>query len=71
MCFERNNDRDNEPRVSGGRSTVDSTVAMAERPFYPEMFGHVKWTELVNQMIFWTESETKTKDYWKDVYVGC
>ena len=35
----------------------------------PEMYGHMGWTELMNQMILWTESEMEMKDYCKDIWV--
>ena len=53
LSFERNVETDNELRVSGGWE-FQSLGAMTEkgkRPFYPEMFGHMGWTEPMNQMI--------------------
>ena len=50
LSFERNVETDNELRVSGGRE-FQSLGAMTEKAFYPEMFGHMEWTEPMNQMI--------------------
>ena len=50
MSFERNVESDNKLRVSGERE-FQSRGAMTEKPFYPEMFGHMGWTEPMNQMI--------------------
>ena len=44
LSFERNVETDNELRVSGGRE-FQSLGAMTE------MFGHMGWTEPMNQMI--------------------
>ena len=50
LSFERNVETDNELRVSGGRE-FQSLGAMTEKALLPEMFGHMGWTEPMNQMI--------------------
>ena len=50
LSFERNVETDNELRVLGGRE-LESWSNDRKRPFYPEMFGHMGWTEPMNQMI--------------------
>ena len=50
LSFERNVETDNELRCqAGGSSRV--LEQRQKRPFYPEMFGHMGWTEPMNQMI--------------------
>ena len=49
LSFDRNVETDNDLRVSGGRE-FQNLGAMTEkdpvlRSFYPEMFGHMRWTE--------------------------
>ena len=67
LSFEQNVDRDNEFELSGGSSL--SRGSMTGKLFYPEMFGHMGWMELMNQMILCsrTESEIRKKDYCKDM----
>ena len=63
LRFERNVERDNELGVFGGME-FQSCGAMTEKEgqFYPEMFGYMGWTDLMNQMLLETESEMETKD---------
>ena len=51
LSFERNAETDNELRVSGREGVPESWSNDRKGPFYPEMFGHMEWTEPMNQMI--------------------
>ena len=53
LSFERNVERDNELRVSSGREfqTLEAMTNARYWHFYPEMFGHMGWTEPMNQMV--------------------
>ena len=72
LTFEWNVDRDNELRVSGGREFQSHTLTkqLQRRLFIitPEMFRHMRWKELMNQMSC-EQSEMGKKHDCKDVKV--